>query len=44
MGSTNSPFYNGQYLADPEDNVVMIAVNLRINVFGYDSAQAIFKI
>jgi carboxylesterase type B len=37
MVSTNSPLYNEQYLADAED-VVLITVNFRINIFGYPGA------
>ncbi|KAJ7605188.1 carboxylesterase [Roridomyces roridus] len=37
IGGTNSPFYNGQYLADSED-IVVITVNYRTNIFGFPGA------
>ncbi|KAL8897017.1 MAG: hypothetical protein Q9207_007426 [Kuettlingeria erythrocarpa] len=37
IGSSNTPFYNGQYLADSE-NVIVVTVNFRINVFGFSGA------
>jgi cholinesterase len=37
IGNTNSPFYNGNYLADAED-IIVITVNYRINVFGFPGA------
>ncbi len=36
-GTTNSPFANGQYLAGAED-LVVVSVNYRLNVFGFPSA------
>ncbi|KAF1947361.1 carboxylesteras-like protein [Clathrospora elynae] len=36
-GNTNTPFANGQYLADSEDMVVVTA-NYRLNVFGFPGA------
>jgi cholinesterase len=38
--STNSPFYDGQYLADSQDTIV-VTVNFRINIFGYPGAPGI---
>jgi len=40
IGSTNSPFYNGQYLAYSQD-VIIVTVNFRINNFGYPGAPGI---
>ncbi|EFR01283.1 acetylcholinesterase [Nannizzia gypsea CBS 118893] len=37
LGSTNNPFYQGQYIADKED-IVVVSMNYRLNVFGYPSA------
>ncbi|KAL2881438.1 hypothetical protein SGCOL_003003 [Colletotrichum sp. CLE4] len=37
IGNTNSPFYNGKYFADAQD-VVIVTVNYRINVFGFPGA------
>ncbi|KAJ8115148.1 hypothetical protein OPT61_g3137 [Boeremia exigua] len=36
-GATETPFANGQYLADAED-IVVVSVNYRLNVFGFPSA------
>lgn len=36
-GNSNTPLLNGQYLADAE-NVVVVTVNYRINVFGFPGA------
>jgi cholinesterase len=36
-GNTNTPFADGQSLADPEDMIV-ISVNYRLNVFGFPGA------
>lgn len=36
-GNTNTPFANGQYLADSED-IIVISVNYRLNVFGFPGA------
>ena len=36
-GSTNSSLFNGRYLADAED-VVVVTVNYRINIFGFPGA------
>ena len=36
-GSTNTPFYNGQYLASNEE-VVVVTVNFRLNIFGFPGA------
>lgn len=33
-GNTNTPFSNGQYLANNED-IVVVTVNYRVNVFGF---------
>ena len=40
IGNTNSPFYNGQYLADAED-VVVVTLNYRLNIFGFPGAPGI---
>jgi cholinesterase len=40
IGATNSPFYNGEYLADSQD-VVVVTVNFRLNIFGYPGAPGI---
>ncbi|KAI7371257.1 cholinesterase, partial [Hortaea werneckii] len=37
IGTTNSPFYNGQYFSDAE-NVVVVTVNYRLNIFGFPGA------
>ncbi|KAJ7314239.1 Carboxylesterase family-domain-containing protein [Mycena albidolilacea] len=37
IGATNNSFYNGQYLADGED-VVVVTVNYRTNIFGFPGA------
>lgn len=37
IGTSNTPFYNGQYLADTTDAIV-ITLNFRINVFGFSGA------
>lgn len=37
IGATHSSFYNGQYLADAQD-VVVVTVNFRINIFGFPGA------
>ena len=37
IGNTNSPFYNGKHFADAED-VVVVTVNYRVNVFGFPGA------
>ncbi|KAI9788904.1 MAG: hypothetical protein M1816_006469 [Peltula sp. TS41687] len=37
IGESNSPFYNGQYLADAED-IVVVTLNYRINIFGFPGA------
>ncbi|PHH66071.1 hypothetical protein CDD81_596 [Ophiocordyceps australis] len=36
-GNTNSPFYNGKYLANAQ-NLVVITVNYRLGVFGFPGA------
>lgn len=36
----NSPFYNGQYLADNED-VVVVTINYRLGIFGFSGAPGI---
>ncbi|MCJ1470659.1 hypothetical protein MMC07_009305 [Pseudocyphellaria aurata] len=37
IGSTNTPFYQGQYITAAED-VVFVSVNYRINIFGFSGA------
>ncbi|KAL9629785.1 MAG: hypothetical protein Q9164_006726, partial [Protoblastenia rupestris] len=37
IGTSNTPFYNGQYLADAED-VVVVTLNFRMNIFGFSGA------
>jgi len=37
IGNTDTPFYNGQFLADAED-VVVITLNYRLNIFGFPGA------
>ncbi|KAJ7727265.1 carboxylesterase [Mycena metata] len=37
IGGTNNSFYNGQYLADSED-VVVVTINYRTNIFGFPGA------
>ncbi|KAL9020023.1 MAG: hypothetical protein Q9185_002711 [Variospora sp. 1 TL-2023] len=37
IGSSNTPFYDGQYLTDSQD-VVVVTLNFRINVFGFSGA------
>ncbi|KAJ4986248.1 carboxylesterase [Stagonosporopsis vannaccii] len=39
-GNTNTPFANGQYLADAED-IIVISVNYRLNVFGFPGAPGV---
>lgn len=36
-GNTNTPFANGQHLADAED-IIVVSVNYRLNVFGFPGA------
>ncbi|KAK2796783.1 hypothetical protein FQN51_009007 [Onygenales sp. PD_10] len=36
-GSTNNPFYQGQYMADTED-VIVVSVGYRLNIFGFSGA------
>ncbi|KAL5390289.1 hypothetical protein DPSP01_001861 [Paraphaeosphaeria sporulosa] len=36
-GNTNTPFANGQYLADTED-IIVVSANYRLNVFGFPGA------
>ncbi|CAN9411816.1 unnamed protein product [Alternaria alternata] len=36
-GNTNTPFANGQYLANNED-IIVVSVNYRLNVFGFPGA------
>ena len=36
-GTSNTPYYDGQYLADAED-VVVVTLNFRINFFGFSGA------
>lgn len=36
-GNTNTPFANGQYLADTED-IIVVSTNYRLNVFGFPGA------
>ncbi|KAI4254063.1 MAG: hypothetical protein L6R42_007337 [Xanthoria sp. 1 TBL-2021] len=35
--TSNTPFYNGQYLANSKD-IIVVALNFRINVFGFSGA------
>lgn len=37
IGTTSSPFYNGQYLSDAED-IIVVTVNYRLNIFGFPGA------
>jgi cholinesterase len=37
IGATHTPFYNGQYLANSQD-VVVVTVNFRLNIFGFPGA------
>ena len=37
IGDTNTPFYQGQYLAESQD-VIFVSVNYRINIFGFSGA------
>ena len=37
IGNTDSPFYNGQFLAEAED-VVVVTLNYRLNIFGFPGA------
>ncbi|KAF2140431.1 uncharacterized protein K452DRAFT_335591 [Aplosporella prunicola CBS 121167] len=41
-GETNTKFYNGQYLANAED-VVVVTLNYRTNIFGFPGAPGIEK-
>ncbi|KAI4278728.1 MAG: hypothetical protein L6R38_005183, partial [Xanthoria sp. 2 TBL-2021] len=36
-GTSNTPFYNGQYLAASQD-IIVVTLNFRINVFGFSGA------
>ncbi|GAB7354517.1 hypothetical protein MBLNU459_g4983t2 [Dothideomycetes sp. NU459] len=38
IGDTSTPFYNGKYLADAED-VVVVTLNYRMNIFGFPGAN-----
>ncbi|EGD93070.1 carboxylesterase [Trichophyton tonsurans CBS 112818] len=40
LGSTNNPFYQGQYIADKED-IIVVSMNYRLNVFGYPGAPGL---
>ncbi|KAI9686406.1 MAG: hypothetical protein M1822_003751 [Bathelium mastoideum] len=40
FGGTNTPFYNGQYLASAED-VLVITLNYRLNIFGFSGAPGL---
>ncbi|KAM5474762.1 hypothetical protein MferCBS49748_000169 [Microsporum ferrugineum] len=40
IGSTNSLFYQGKYLADKED-VIVVSINYRLNVFGFPGAPGL---
>lgn len=42
VGTTISPFYNGQYLAHAED-VVVVTLNYRINIFGFPGGPGTAK-
>ncbi|RDL30432.1 Carboxylic ester hydrolase [Venustampulla echinocandica] len=37
IGSSSNPIYDGQYIADQED-VIVVTINYRINIFGFPSA------
>ncbi|KXX77198.1 Cholinesterase [Madurella mycetomatis] len=37
IGNTNTPFYNGKYLAEAQD-LVVVTVNYRVNIFGFPGA------
>lgn len=37
IGESNTPFYNGQYLADAE-NIIVVTLNYRVNIFGFPGA------
>ncbi|KAK1827137.1 cholinesterase precursor [Podospora conica] len=37
VGNTNTAFYNGKYLADAED-IIVVTVNYRLNIFGFPGA------
>ncbi|EEP79125.1 predicted protein [Uncinocarpus reesii 1704] len=39
-GSTNNPFYQGQYMTDKED-VIIVTVNYRLNIFGFAGAPGL---
>ncbi|KAJ6452477.1 carboxylesterase [Mycena sanguinolenta] len=39
IGGTNNTFYNGQYLADSED-VIVVTVNYRTNIFGFPGSPS----
>ena len=34
IGNTNTPFYQGQYIADAQD-VIVVTLNYRVNIFGF---------
>ncbi|KAK2865108.1 hypothetical protein FQN49_003900 [Arthroderma sp. PD_2] len=40
VGSTNSLFYQGQYIADQED-VIVVTMNYRLSVFGFPGAPGL---
>ncbi|CAG8981976.1 hypothetical protein HYALB_00004842 [Hymenoscyphus albidus] len=40
LGSANSPFFHGQYMADTED-VIVVTINYRINIFEFSGAPGL---
>ncbi|KAL9094494.1 MAG: hypothetical protein Q9165_003344 [Trypethelium subeluteriae] len=40
FGGTNTPFYNGQYLASAQD-VLVVTLNYRTNIFGFSGAPSL---
>ncbi|KFY14064.1 hypothetical protein V492_02876 [Pseudogymnoascus sp. VKM F-4246] len=42
IGATSDPIYDGQYIADQED-VVVVTINYRVNIFGFPGAPGYHK-
>ena len=40
IGNTQTPFYDGQYLADAQD-VIVVTLNYRVNIFGFPGVPSL---